>query len=172
MKPKPKKLIALVLIVSFISLPMSVLAQERRGANLKVTRKDGMQVNGELIGVKPHALLLLSHVGKDESVDIVDISSITITRKSNAGSGFLVGFLIGAVAGGVIAYKTNPDETYRGIGTAAGAVLLGCLAGLLGLAVGAAAGSDETMYLEGMSEDAVRDTLAKLRDKARIRSVE
>ena len=111
-----KKLIASALIGSLIILPGVLLAQERRGAMVVVTRKTGGQVAGELIAVRQDSLLLLSPVGKDESVDIPDIWTIEIVRKHKAGSGFLIGFLAGGIAGGVLGSQWNKgDSSYKGV---------------------------------------------------------
>ena len=171
MKTEAKKLIATTLILSLFGLPGTLLAQGRRGANLVITLKDSSQIGGELIAVKPDSLVLVSPVGKDESVNIAEIRSITFARRSKAGSGFLIGFLAGAIGGGVVAYKTNPDDTYKTLGAAAGAVLFGGLAGLIGLGIGSAAGKDETVQVEGISDQAMDKVMADLRKAARIRSV-
>ena len=70
-----------------------------------------------------------------------------------------------------MAYKTNPDDTYKTLGAAAGAVLFGGLAGLIGLGIGSAAGKDETVQVEGISDQAMDKVMADLRKAARIRSV-
>ncbi len=165
---------ASILVVLFLTYPLMLGAQERRGASLVVTTKESAQVSGELIAVKPNALLMLSPVGKDESVDVSSISSVTITKRSKAGTGFLLGFLVGGIAGGALGSKLNegdsPDE--RGRAAFFGVLLFGSLAGLVGLGIGAAAGSDETIVFEGSSETEIRKALNRLRGMARLRNVE
>lgn len=169
-----RPLTASILVVLLLTYPLMLGAQERRGASIVVTSKDSAQVSGELIGVKPHALLLLSPVGRDESVDVSAISSVTITRKSKAGTGFLMGFLLGGIAGGVVGNKLNEGDSPGERGRAAffGVLLFGSLAGFVGLGVGAAAGSDETIVFEGSSETEIRKALNRLRGMARLRTVE
>ena len=165
-----KKLIASALTVSLIILPGALLAQERRGATVVVTRKTGGQVAGELLAVKQDSLLLLSPVGKDESVDIADIKTIEIVRKHTAGSGFLIGFLAGGIAGGVLGSQWNKgDPGYKGRAILPGVLLFGALGGLAGLGIGAVARADKMIELERMPDPAVKKTLAGLRMKARMR---
>lgn len=173
MTPTVRRLTASVLVVTFLSLPGAMLAQEKRGANLVVALKDGSSVAGELIAVKQNSLLLLSPVGKDESVELSRISTITIAKKSKAGSGFLIGFLVGGIAGGVLGHKLNEgDPDYETTGAVAGVVLFGALAGLIGLGIGAAAGSDETVDFEGMTEAEAKLELNRLRGMARMRTAQ
>ncbi len=82
MNPTGKKLISLFLIFTFMMLSANLYAKERRGAKLIIKKKDGQQVEGELITVKPNSLLLLNSEGKDVSVDIADIKVIRIVKKS------------------------------------------------------------------------------------------
>ena len=57
MNPTSKKFISLFLIFSLMMLSTNLYAKERRGAKLIVTKKDGQQIRGELITVKPNSLL-------------------------------------------------------------------------------------------------------------------
>jgi len=84
MNPISKKFIALFLVFSLVMLSANLYAEERRGAKLIVTKKDGWQIEGELITVKPNSLLLLDMEGKDVSVGIKDIKVIRIVKKSKA----------------------------------------------------------------------------------------
>ncbi|NIM59026.1 MAG: hypothetical protein GTO16_08810 [Candidatus Aminicenantes bacterium] len=79
---KGKKFIALFLVFSLMMLSVNLSAKERRGAKLIITKKEGYQIEGELITVKPNSLLLLSITGKDVSVDIADIEVIRIVKVS------------------------------------------------------------------------------------------
>ena len=99
MKAKGEKLVSLFLIFSLIMLSANLYAKERRGATLIITKKDGQQIKGELITVKPNSLLLLDTEGKDVSVDIADIKVIRIVKKSKVLQGLGFGLLIGAGLG-------------------------------------------------------------------------
>jgi hypothetical protein len=102
MKMAVHKVAAIGLAFLLLSLPTLLSARERRGANLVVVQKDGQTVKGELIAVKSDSLLLLNPAGMDESVDIAGIRSIRIVIKSKGGTGFLIGFLAGAIGGGCV----------------------------------------------------------------------
>lgn len=166
------KLVSLALALMTLILPGNLSSGERRGARVIITLKDGQKAEGELIAVKPDSLLLFS--GKDESVELVGIRSIRVVRKSKALLGALCG--LGAGAGGAAIYiaSTKTPNNLLGVVKAslgvAGAVTLFPLAGLgIGIGIGALAGTDRTIELEGKSESEVRQALAYLRGKARVR---
>ena len=170
MNPKSKKFISLFLVISLMMLSANLYAKERRGAKLIITETDGQQIEGELITVKPNSLLLLDAEGKDESIDIAEIKVIRVVKKSRAGKGALYGLL---VAGGLsliaiipnIGRGRDPFVTfYEGIAT-----LFGGPGVLIGAIIGAAAGKDKTIQIEGMTDPEIREAMDYLRKKARIR---
>jgi len=169
MKQKIDKLVATVVACLILVLPGALSARERHGANLAVSLKDGQTVTGELIAVKPDSLLLFSPSGKDESVDLAGIRAIRIVRRSKAGLGAAGGFLAGAVVLASAVYHQNEgDSGAQGAGAIVFGAIGGVAGGLIGLGVGAAAGSDQTIQLEGMSESALKAFLKTLSRKARI----
>lgn len=110
MNPTGKKFISLFLIFSLMAISCTTITTQRQerfepskerkhGAKLIVTKKDGWQMEGELITVKPNSLLLLDAGGKDLSVDIADIKVIRTVKKSKVGKGALTGSLIGGGLG-------------------------------------------------------------------------
>ncbi|MBA7646959.1 hypothetical protein ES703_54727 [subsurface metagenome] len=171
MNPTSKKFISLFLALSLMMLSGNLLAKERRGAKLLITKKDGQQIEGELITVKPNSLLLLNTEGKDESIDIADIRVITIVKKSKVGKGALYGLLIGGVIGVVEGIREGKDGFILSSSelVAMGGLVFGLLGALLGAGIGAVAGTDKTIQIEGMSDSEIHETLNKLRKKARIR---
>ncbi|OGD10378.1 MAG: hypothetical protein A2Y86_01375 [Candidatus Aminicenantes bacterium RBG_13_62_12] len=161
------KLIAPSMIVLLLVIPTNVLAKERRGANLIVTRLDGSQVSGELIAVKRESLLLLSY-GRDESIDLADVKTVRIIKKSLAGKGALYGFLAGAVGGagvGLAMGRTDmlEEKTPLVLGVFGGAI--GALSGLL---VGSVLGLDSSFSVAGKPETVVNEYWDKLRAHARV----
>ena len=154
-------------------LSVNLFAKERRGAKLIITKKDGQQIEGELITVKKTSLLLLNTDGKDESIDIADIMVIRIVKKSSAGKGALNGLLIwggtGALVGGIV---INRESENIGIldGALIGTLFLAPAGALIGAIIGGIAGTDKTIQLEGMNDLEKRKALDKLRKKARIRN--
>jgi len=177
MNPTSKKLISLFLIFFLVMLSMNLYAKERRGAKLIVTKKDGQQIRGELIAVKPNSLLLLDTEGKDVSVDIKDIEEIVIVKKSKLLLGAGIGLLFGAVIGALIGLSEGEDPVVRGVPpplSVEDKVLgygfyIGFSGGSLGGIAGAIAGKDKTIQIEGMPSATIKAYLKELRKKARIR---
>jgi hypothetical protein len=163
MKIAIHKVTVICIALLLLSLPAVLSARERRGANIVVTLKDGQTVSGELIAVKPDSLLLLAW--KDESVNLIGIRSIRIVRKSKARLGGACGMLAGALIGGIEVALEGGAREEIGLGIVFG----GILGGVVGLGVGAIAGTDKTIQFEGKSESEVRQALAYLRKKSRIR---
>jgi hypothetical protein len=165
-RPEVKELAAAALTLLCFSLPATLLAKERRGADLVVTRTNGQQVIGELIAVKPNSLLLLGPARKDESVNTVDIKSIKIVRKSRAGMGVVLGLVSGALGGALWGHhEAGGDED--GLYVFGGALLFGGVGALTGLVAGVAAGLDDEIVLSGQPESVVRSSLARLSRHAR-----
>ncbi len=165
-----KRLLAAALIVSSVAFPGVLAAQARRGANVVVTLRDMSQVAGELIAVKPDSLLLVSFVGKDESIPLTDIEYIMTKGKRKGGAGFGIGFLVGGIAGGVFAaHQIREHLTEMPTLTAIVSPLLaGSLTGLVGLAIGSASRSNDTIQIAGVPEEDLAKALASLRKKARV----
>jgi len=172
MNPTSKKFISLFLLFSLVTINCASLRttggkKEKHGAKLLITKKDEQQIKGELITVKPNSLLLLNTEGKDVSIDIADIKVIRIVKKSK---GARTGFLIGgglALIGGI---GQIGAEVHGFIPSFIDGLIFFALPGaLLGGLIGAAAGADKTIQIEGMTDLEIRDTLDKLRKKARIR---
>ncbi len=171
MNPTSKKFISLFLVFSLMMLSVNLFAKERRGAKLLITKKDGQQIEGELITVKPNSLLLLDTEGKDVSVGIADIKVIRIVKKSKVLLGAGLGIVVGG-GGGVLTSLIFGWSVYEG-GEGMAAVLsggVGAAAGLLiGGVTGTLLGTDKTIQIEGMTDLEIEEALDKLRKKARIR---
>lgn len=173
-----KKILAILLVVILI-FPISLIAKERRGANLVVEKKNGLWVKGELITVKPNSLLLLSNYGTDVSVGISDIKVIKIEKKSKWSHGLLIGAGAGAIIGLVSYQEPEPSvsiwdsrtsmwELFPDFGRASYVLIGGLIGGLIGLVVGAAVGADKTIQVEGRTESEIRRIMEDLRKKARV----
>jgi len=147
--------------------------ERKHGAELIITKKNGYQTEGELITVKPNSLLLLSITGRDISVGIADTKVITIVKKSKAGTGALIGVLIGGGGGALVALKKYPkwDRIEQGFGHLFTFVFGGIGAGIgavIGAFVGTRVGKDDTIHFEGMTDSEIKEAMDKLRNKARI----
>ncbi len=172
MNPISKKFVSLFLIFSLMVLSVNLYAKERRGAKLIVTKKNGQQIEGELIAVKRDSLLLLdSESGVDVSIDIKEIKAVTIEKKSKWLLRAGIGLLIGGIVGGVIGEEIDPSRS-GGLGD------IGFGGGIIGLPIGMAVGAlfggatarkVKTMKFEGKSQRWIEFYLEKLRKKARIR---
>jgi small nuclear ribonucleoprotein (snRNP)-like protein len=152
------------------------LTQKKRGAELIITKKDGQQIEGELITVKPNSLLLLNTVGKDISVEVEEIKVIEIENKSKLGKGALYGLLIiggtGAILCGLAYGSSYEGENDLGVraGALRGALYFAPAGALIGAMVGLIiTKADETIQIEKMTDSEIQATLDKLRKKARIR---
>lgn len=121
--------VAVSLVIVLSALPGGLSAKERKGATVVVTRLDGSQARGELVAVKPDALLL-SIEGTDLSVPLPEIDAVRIVRKSRAvlygGVGAAAGLagmgLLVAQGGGDGDYGTEYTLLGGGIGLIAGAI--------------------------------------------------
>ena len=153
-------------------LSTNLYAKERRGAQLKVWKKSGGIVTGELIVVKSNSLLLLSTEGKDVTVDIEDIKVVTIVKKSKLLLGAGVGAAI-CIGGMGLAGALIGGEPPLGTSMFVFALMMGAcfspIAASLGGIIGAMAGTDKTFQIEGMTDSEIQAALDKLRKKARIR---
>lgn len=149
-----KKFMSMFLVFSILLLSGNMFAKERKGAGLIIQKTDGTQVRGELIAVKENSLLLMERdSGADVTVDIGDIKVINIVKKSKAGAGILIGGAIGAFVG-YLTYSKPESEGWinfdfgPGMNAAGG----GGLGALIGLIIGAVAGTDRTIQIEGKSK--------------------
>ncbi len=176
-----KSPLIVVLIISFLFLSGASFAKERRGAELRIQKIDGKQVRGELITVKEKSLLLLeSSSGSDVSVDVADIEYIEVLKKPRtllgAGLGLLIGGGVGALTGMMFG-KDEPEkgenpEDYETRSVSQKALTIGVLFGLIGAVgggiTGASVGSEETIQIQGITEEEIRNEMIRLRFKARV----
>jgi hypothetical protein len=159
----------LVVLICVLALPLNLESKERRGADLIIRILDGQFIRGELIAVRETSLLLMdSQNSADETVDIDQISSITVVKRLKIGyasvAGFVAGGALGAYAVGSRTYGKGETELVIIVGLLGG-VTFGTIATLLSGAMA----SNETIALEGMSDAEINETLNKLRLKARVR---
>jgi len=171
MNPKGKKFMSVFLVLSIMMLSVNLYAKERRGAILIITKKNGQQIEGELITVKKDSLLLFT--GVDVSVDISEIKVIRIVKKSKVLQGLGFGLLIGAGSGGLLGFAFGSRDFMGGSTALCDAIVTGIFLGSIGLFVGGtigfASGIDKTILVEGRHPSSIEFILKKLRKKARIR---
>jgi hypothetical protein len=160
-----KKIMTLIIGVSLLFPSGALVAKERQGAQLVITKTDGTVINGELIAVKQNGILILEtspRIGED--IDISDIKYIKTKKNSKAPIGTIVLSLVGAAAGGSIGY-------YVGWQTTKGAVIGGGIGllfgGLFGWGIDSIVKKSETLDIEGRSPEDIRMILDRLRSQAR-----
>jgi hypothetical protein len=146
------------LIVSFLLQPAVLSAKTKRGSALLVTRLDGRQDKGELIAVKPDGLLLLDAEGSERTVDLADIRSVRIVRRSRAGLFAGLGGAAGLAGMGGLVLSGGPDVDYGTEKTLLGGGV-GALAGFL---VGMVMGIDSEFTIAGQPDDVVADYWRRL----------
>jgi len=165
-----RKAIAVLLVFSLFWLSGNLYAK-KKGADLVIEKKNRWYEKGELIAVKQDSLLLLNSSGADVSVDIENIKTVTIAKNSKTALGAGIGFLIGAAIGisALANENSRPKQGWVNLEFPSyyGAVL-GLPTALVGAIIGAAAGSDETILMEGKSDSEIKQILENLRKKARV----
>ena len=167
MKTKEKKFTITFIVLSLMVFSGNAFAK-KRGAELVNLKKDGQQIQGELIAVKGNSLLLLSSSGVDVSVDIKEIRTIKIKKKTKALAGMILG---GLVVGNVVATATKNGSggIIRFPTRSAKLSVAGLVAGsLIGGIVGGSMKTCETIQIEGKSDLEVGWISEKLRSKARF----
>jgi len=168
MKTLAGMLVASALVVLFLAIPANLSAKDRRGATVVITRLDGSQVSGELIAVKPDSLLLLSNVGRDESIELAGIKTVRIVRKSRAGLfagiGGAAGAAVGATVGAYVFNGGSDDEP----SSLRNGLVFGALGALAGWLADSMVNSDSHFTVAGMTPEAVAGFWDKLKAYSRM----
>lgn len=159
------------IIFSLLVCSGNLVAKERRGAEVVITKTDGQQIKGELIAVKPSSLLLLeSQTGADVSSGIEEIAAIKIIKKSKVLTGAGIGFLVSSVSLCGLWWATDPEGFTDPEG--GGPLVVAAYFGLPGLLVGALVGAilseSKTIQFKGKSDTEIKEFLEKLRRQARV----
>jgi hypothetical protein len=166
-----KKTVVLLLVFSLIVTSPNLLAKKKRGADLIIQKKDGQEIIGELISIKRNSSLLLKikDSGSDSTIDLDEIRTITIVKKSAALYGILSGFLIGSVGGSLIVHSQHRgSEREKGRDTLIAGGIFGLIGAASGAVIGGISGKDKTILVEGMSAGEKMEFLEKLNSKARV----
>jgi hypothetical protein len=151
----------------------SLEAKARHGATVRLGLKNGIQARGELLAVRKEALIVRDLSGPETSYEVGEIASVTVVGKTKRFPAGFVGFALGAAAG--YALGANPrgwphEDDFRVLNGVGKGILLGAFGAIVGTI--ATAGRDrgrETVYpIEGLSDEQVRVTLARLRGFAKV----
>jgi len=163
--------LAAALALSMLALPGALSARERRGAEIAVSLKDGRTVSGELIAVRPDALLLLARTGRDESVERADIATLRVFKRGSTARGFLYGNLAGAAGGALIGYTLFPHiNEYPEMSAIQLGIVGAILGGFVGVVTQSGTGRGREIVIAGRPEAEVERVWAKLNRLARERS--
>lgn len=168
--------VMVLLVVFSLIFPVHTWAKKvKRGAQIVVTKTDGNMVEGELLSVKQDSILLLTQSGTTgNEINVNEIQTINIKKRSRffqgIGKGFLIGALSGALLGivngddkeGFLAFTAPQKALFWGLGLGLGGIIVGGIAGAI-------SGTDITINLEGESSEEVNSILKKLNKYARFK---
>jgi len=163
-----KKSVSLGLALVLVFLIPTQASADKMGAGLRILKKDGALVEGELISVKGRIFTVAGSSRVYVSVRFDDVGQIAIIRKKpKVLKGALWGLLGGAVLGGILSppaqCRTSCMVPQSVTGTA-----IGALAGvLIGVAVGSAVTEDEKFVVADMNPKMQDELLTKLRSESR-----
>lgn len=129
------------LLLAFLQLPAKAL----KGARVMVERKDSAAVSGELLMVKRNCLVVDGQAG-GVIVDLGDVRSVRIVKKSKAGAGFLVGLLGGTLIGYGLSSKSPCSGPMLDAGMSV--LFVGLPSGALGALIGLVLGKDPIMKMD------------------------
>ena len=152
-----------VILVLAILVP-ALGANERRGATLVITKTDGKVVQGELLAVKGHDVILLDISTSAELTE--SLVNIQLIDKIPKKSKWVTGMILGAIAGGATGALVEKSKGYQNLNEAdkypkgqlilAGAVGNGLLGAYIGGKIKAKAIKVERTDPEYLAEIAVK----------------
>ncbi|UCC41489.1 MAG: hypothetical protein JSV96_08750, partial [Candidatus Aminicenantes bacterium] len=112
-----------------------------------------------------------AETGADVSIDIEDVGTIKIVRKSGAWVGGYIGVILGLVIGYKVGYPLGSETGFIYSKEEAGRIGL-AIGGLIGAGIGAGIGAlvtaDKKIAFYGKNEEEINEALEYLRKKARI----
>ncbi len=156
---------AMVMIVLTLAQPLA--AGERRGSTVKATLIDGRQVEGELLAVKGHELIIHNTFSSRGFIMNIDqVSTIKIKKKSRILTGLATGFVGGLIAGCVLAKLTEggyPDCSLSPMLIP----ITPCLTTPIGSLTGALLSSPKIMNTKGKEPAYIEECLRNLQKHAR-----
>lgn len=170
---KRGKATAMVLTVLLLLIPAVVFGKTGRGATVIVSLKGGDRASGELIQVKLKSILVLLPSGQDSSLDLSEILRIRVIRDPRVAQGSLIGLLAGlgtGFLGGSAALKG--EDPCQSVGPKLAYFYGGGIVGLIaGGIIGASAGKDIDIQIDGASPQALEGSLRKMGKYARVKGV-
>lgn len=172
---KRERIIVIIVLFAVTVLATDSYAKEKKhGSQLVIQKEDGQIIKAELLAVKESKLILIDSVSlSGMTLDIKDIKSIRIAKKSKFFQGLGYGLLIGGGSGALLGFLSGDDDPGWFSFKAGQKAMMGGLAfGILGTSTGgiwgAIKGIDETINLEGRSPEYAKLILKKLNSKSRF----
>jgi hypothetical protein len=146
----------------------------KTGAQVLITKNDGQVIEGELLRVKEDSLFIMtSAANTGVTVDIHEVNTIGIKRKSKFGKGLLKGGLIGFTGGALLGIVYHPviNEDNGGAldGAIRGGIFFGVVCAFLGGIIGVGLKNYKTFQVTGSSAVEVKKILKKLKKKAHFK---
>lgn len=163
MKTKKRVLAMSALMAALLLVSLSLPARERKGARVVVEQNDGANVSGELLMVKRDGLVVAGRVG-GVIVNLNDVRSVRIVKKSKAGTGLLLGLVGGTVIGYVLG-RESPGCQDSWMTVSLSTLFIGLPCAGLGALAGLAQGKDSIL---NMNEANRKILVSKLNRYARV----
>jgi hypothetical protein len=161
----------ILVVVIFLLAPCASNEAERRGIVVAIVLNDKSRTQGELIAVRPDAILLQDDDDHIMFINVGNIKYIEKPRKSpliGAISGVLKYGFIGSIVGD-LATATDANKNLLGRGTLLGGVAGILFGGVMGGIQGSPTDAIDTIYIKGYPPELVKSALLKLSRDARIR---
>jgi hypothetical protein len=161
--------------MAILALGNNSLAKEKKhGVDLLIKTQAGQLFKAELLTIKGYELILMdTNSSSGITIDIREIESIRIMKKSKFLQGLGYGLLIGGGTGGLVGLASGNDEGgFFAFSAGEKAVMYGIGLSILtvpiGGIIGALKGIDEIIVIEGKSEEEKRSILRKLNLQSRF----
>ena len=104
LNPSRKNFVLLFILIAVLaSVPHSFAKGKKRGARLLIEKPDGQIVKTELLTVKGNKLILMdTRLSSEITVNIQELKSIQIIKKTKILQGIGIGLLIGGAGGALL----------------------------------------------------------------------
>ena len=169
----PRAALATGLVILMAGAPVFLRGSDRSsGAFVAITTISGEVTEGELIGVREDAVVVLTG-GSEKTFMVAEIENVRIDRKKPTLACTVVGGLAGGVVAGLIARRpSETDDLVTGFRRFFGYpfwVIVGAAAGALGgIGVAQAIGKDKVIMFKDRPGSEVEAGLKALQKEARV----
>ena len=163
---------SLIVILVLALLAPALAAQEKRGAQIVVTKNDGTVFQGELLAVRGTDLLIMAgSTPGGVSVSLADAKLVKVIKQGKAWT-IVGGAFIGGLLGGALGYavESGHQEFMSDIDKAAGAAVGAGIGLVSGGLVGMLISSNKKIPVVSTDPESVSQAAARLRKVARDRS--